>query len=117
MRACATGLPISFPDDLVEVDLPFEPRPTSVLQDFEDFAYVKAQVQLSKLTFTAMDAVHQQKHDVFVQAQAHDFLARLRNWLNGLLPLLQFSTDSIPSCQRQLNLRLSYNQVSYNFQL
>jgi hypothetical protein len=116
MRAFATGLPISVPDDLVEVDLPFEPRLMPAMQDFEDFAYVKAQVQLSKLTFTAMNAVYQRKHDVFVQAQAHDFLARLRNWVNSLSPLLQFSTDSIPSCDRQLNLRLSFNQVSCSFQ-
>ncbi|KAH7462743.1 hypothetical protein FOMA001_g18303 [Fusarium oxysporum f. sp. matthiolae] len=110
MRACATGLPISVPDDPVEVDRPVEPRLMSAMQDFEDFAYVKAQVQLSKLTFTAMNAVHQRKHDVFVQAQALDFLARLRNWVNSIPPLLQFSTESIPSCDRPLNLRLSFNQ-------
>ncbi|KAI3571484.1 fungal-specific transcription factor domain-containing protein [Fusarium oxysporum f. sp. albedinis] len=110
MRAYATGLPISVPDDLLEVDLPFEPRPMSAMQDFEDFAYVKAQVQLSKLTFTAINALHQRKHDILVQAQAHGFLARLRNWVNNLSPLLQSSTDSIPSCDRQLNLRLSFNQ-------
>ncbi|QKD56854.2 uncharacterized protein FOBCDRAFT_203907 [Fusarium oxysporum Fo47] len=66
--------------DLLEVDLPFEPQPMSAMQDFEDFAYVKAQVQLSKLTFTAINALHQRKHDILVQAQAHGFLARLRNW-------------------------------------